>query len=244
MVGMLIWKETGAGDRAVTVKERSILRIRFLCAEIRRGPRTPEAVLRRRVTAAAKRLRKQGVGQLVLPESFAYGEQLEKQGLRPVSTVSLRKAIAADWVHWTLAQRGVAPAGARVAVCAQRMTAEVVRAVTELALRHRYVLVDVPYGGEELCRQLRREYGISLLMDPSKEQLEGAEVLVMFDEREDCRSLTALRLYVEASPLPPLLLPPALEEKLPAGMDRGQLLTVLRESGVLRPGQIAFGSVS
>ena len=41
--------------------------------------------------------------------------------------------------------------------------------------------------------------------------------------------------------LPPLLLPPALEEKLPKGCDRGQLLAALREQGTLRPGQIAVG---
>lgn len=241
MVGMLIWKEPGKREKAVEIKERSILRVRFLCAEVLRGPRTPEAVLRRRVAAAGKRLRKQGVTRLVLPEDFTYGPQLEKWELHPVSTAGLRQAIAADWVRWLLTEQGISTAGAKVAVSAARLTGEVVRTVTELSLRHRYVLLDLPYGGEDLCRQLRREYGVSLLLGPSREQLEEAEVLVLFDAPEDCRNRRTLPLYDETASLPPLLLPPALEEKLPKGCDRGQLLAVLREQGALRPGQIAVG---
>ncbi|MFR3921511.1 MAG: hypothetical protein ACLTYN_05530 [Dysosmobacter welbionis] len=51
-----------------------------------------------------------------------------------------------------------------------------------------------------------------------------------------------LRLYDEAAPLPPLLLPPVLEGQMPPGLCRPQLLAVLVESGVLRPGQITVGT--
>jgi len=105
------------------------------------------------------------------------------------------------------------------------------------------VLLDLPYGGEELCRQLRREYGVSLLLGPDRDQLEGAEALVLFDRRADL-SLTnpvALRLYDEGQALPPLALPPELERELPRGADRGQLLAVLREAGALRREQIVLG---
>ena len=51
-----------------------------------------------------------------------------------------------------------------------------------------------------------------------------------------------LRLYDEAAPLPPLLLPPVLEDQMPPGLCRPQLLAVLVESGVLRPGQITVGT--
>ena len=241
MIGMLIWKEPGKREKAVAVKERSILRVRFWCAEVLRGPKTPEAVLRRRVAAAGKRLRKQGVTRVVLPEAFAYGPQLEKWDLHPVSTLGLRRAIAADWVRWFLAEQGTPAAGARVAVSAEQLTGEVVRTVTELSLRHRYVLLDLPYGGEELCRQLRREYGVSLLLGPAREQLEGADALVLFDARTDLKNPAALALYDESQPLPPVSLPPAMEEALPPGADRGQMLAALREAGVLRPGQIAVG---
>lgn len=243
MIGILLWKEPQGGirRRQVTLAERSILHMRFLCAEIARGPRTPETALSWRTAAAAGKLRKLGVTRAVLPEDFACGAQLEKRGIRPVSTLALRQRLAADWTRQALAERGISPGGARVAVSSSEMTGELVRTVTELSLRHRYVLLDVPYGGEELCRRLRREYGVSLLLGPDREQLEGADALVLFKPRTDLRrkNTVVLPLYDEAAPLPPLSLPPALEERLPEGVNRGQLLAALLDAGVLRPGQVS-----
>lgn len=245
MIALLEWAppERGKRRKAVTVKEDNVLHLRLYRASLQRGPRTPEAILRRRVLAAGKRLRKLGVTQAVLPASFPCGQELARCGIRPVSTLSLRRALAADWVRWALEEKGQSPAGARVVVCAAQLTGEVVRTVTELSLRHRYVLLDLPYGGEELCRQLRREYGVSLLLGPSKEQLEGAEALVLFDARSDLarKNPAVLALFDESQPLPPISLPPAMEEALPPEADRGQLLAALREAGVLRPGQVAVG---
>lgn len=241
MLGLLLWKEKRREkrERAVTVREESILHVRFQCAEILRSAGTPERLLCRRIAAAGKRLRRLGVTRLVLPEDFPYRKELERWGLEAVSTVSLRQALATDWAAWQLAERGIT--GARVAVSADRLTGEVVRTVTELVLRYRYVLLDLPYGGEELDRRLRREYGVSLLLGPGQEQLEDADALLLFAPR-DCCAPVALRLYDEGFPMPPLALPPTLEAKLPAGVNRGQLLAVLWESGVIRPGQIGIGS--
>lgn len=245
MIAMLVWSPPEGGrQKHVEIKERIILHMRVWEVRILRGPRTPAAALRRRVLSAAKRLRKAGVTRAVLPADFSYEEQLAKYGVRPVSTLTLRRELAADWIRWLLAEKGLPAAGAKVAVTAAQLTGEVVRTVTELVLRHRYVLLDLPYGGEDLCRQLRREYGVSLLLGPSKDQLEGAEALVQFDARTDltCKNPAVLRLYDESALLPPLILPPVLEEKLPAGLNRAQLLAVLREAGALRPGQISIGA--
>ena len=69
MIGILLWKEPQGGirQRQMTLAEREILHMRFLCAEIVRGPRTVDAALRRRTAAAAKRMRKMGVTRVVLP---------------------------------------------------------------------------------------------------------------------------------------------------------------------------------
>jgi len=241
MVGLLVWAEPKKRRNSIRLEERSLLRTRFLQAEVVKSAHP--AVNRRRVLAAGRRLRKRGAVQVVLPEGFALRDQLSKCGLRSVSTLALRRALAADWVRAGLTEKEQPAAGARVAVTAAVLTGEVVRTVTELCLRHRYVLLDLPYGGEELCRQLRREYGVSLLLGPDREQLEGAEALVLFDRRMDL-SLTnpvALRLYDEEQPLPPLTLPPELERELPQGADRGQLLAALREAGALKREQIALG---
>jgi len=238
MVGVLIWKEPQSGKRQknITLREVSILHMRCMQVEILRKPRTPEGVLHHRVLAAEKRLRKLGVTQVVLPEGLKLMDHAE--GVAPVSTMPLRQALAADQVRRSLNEKGIRIASARVAVTADRLTGEVVRTVTQLCLRHRYVLLDVPQGGEELCRRLRREYGVSLLLGPDKSQIEGAEALVLFDRREELagENPAVVILYDESAPLPPLLLPPTLEEKLPRGADRVQLLAALLHAGVIRAG--------
>ena len=239
MVGLLRWNQEGRFLRPIPLREVNILHVRFLCADMSRGERMSAAAERRKLRSAGKKLLRQGIERVVLPSDVPADALPE--GLRPAGTLSLRRAIAADWCGALLRLRGENPAAARVLVTANALSGEVVRTVTELSLRHRYVLLDLPRGGEDLCRQLRREYGVSLLLGPSKEQLEEAEALVLFAPREDCHSRRALALYDESQPLPPLLLPPALEEKLPKGCDRGQLLAALREQGTLRLGQIAVG---
>ena len=238
MIGLLLWKDPQGGKRQkhMTLRESSVLRMRCMRAEILRSRRTPEIVLRRRVLSAVKRLRKLGVSRIVLPENWIDVDLPEE--MQPVSTVALRQALAADWVQKELAGKGLNSAGARVAVTASRLTGEMVRTVTELSLRQRYVLVDLSYGGEELCRRLRREYGVSLLMNPDKAQLEGAEVLVLFDERNDLKrkNPVVIPLYDESATLPALVLPPALEEKIPEGVNRPQMLAALLQSGMIRPG--------
>lgn len=236
MMGLLVWKEAAGGKRQkpITVREEILLHTRFLRAEILRGPHTPERTLRRRVLAAEKRLRKLGVTSIILPENFAAAEHPD--GISPVSTLPLRQALAADWLRREMEVRGTRPAGTRVAVAADRLTGEVVRTVTELVLRHRYVLLDVPHGGEEVCRSLRREYGVSLLLAESAQQPE-ADAWVLFAPREQLgEHPLVLPLYDEAAPMPVPVLPPALEEKLPAGTDRLQLLAALLRAGTIRAG--------
>ena len=248
MIGLVTWSTPRAGIRqkSVSLEESSILRMRFLRAEVRRTERTPEAVLRRRMAQAAKGLRKRGVTRAVFPEDFPGLVQAEKAGVRPVSTRSLRRRMAADWVGELLRQRNVSPAGARVAVTASQMTGELVRTVTELCLRHRYVLLETPYGGEELCRQLRRDYGAALVLHPDRESLETADVLVEFDpgEAREIRGPETLPLWKEDAPMLPLLLPPALEASLPENCRRDQLLSALLEAGAIRPGQMSVAAKS
>ena len=245
MIGVLTWTPPAGGIRqkSVTVETRSLFHMRVTWAAVARGPRTPEAVLRRRVLSAARRLRKAGITRLVVPEKFAYGEQLEKADVAPVATVPLRRALAADLARAGMAARGLS-GSARVAVAGDQLSGELVRTVTELALGHRYVWVDVPYGAEALANQLRREYGVSLLTVPSRAQLEEADVLILFAPRTDLRrkNPVVLPLYDETAALPPLLLPPALEDQMPAGCSRPQLLAAMVEGGILRPGQITVGS--
>ena len=244
MTGIVLWKERNPAlrQKAVTLREMRILHLRLLCAEVVREARTPEVVLRRRLLAAGRKLRKAGAAEVILPEGVPAEITAERLGLQSVSTVPLRQMIAADWVRLELERKGLSAAGARVAVSAQQLTGEVVRTVTELVLRHRYVLLDVPRGTEEFSRRLQRAYGVSLLDGTDPQQLAKAEALVSFGGEESYANSVVLRLEDETVPLPQLLLPPTLEQQLPAGVDRGRLLAVLLRAGAIRPGQVSVAA--
>ena len=234
MVGMMLWEPAGYILRPVVLKEVSVLHVRLLRAGMTRSERMSDAALRRRMRSAGRKLRRQGVERVVLPVGAP--ADVLPEGLRPAGTLPLRRAVAADWCGELLRLRNKNPAGARVLVTAGALSGEVVRTVTELALRHRYLLLEVPYGGEELCRRLRREYGVSVLLHPAPG--EQADIQIAFDPAER-RGESFLPLYDETLPMPHLTLPPETESRLPEGVDRGQLISVLWEMGALRPGQVS-----
>lgn len=245
MMGLIVWQQPGAGKRlrTVTAQETAILRVPFLQVEVVRGPRTRPGTLERRMIRAAQKLRQAGVRYTVLPADYPPSQWPQRHGVGVVSTLSLRRSLAVELVRRITAERGLPPGSVRIAVTAGQMTGELVKTVTELTLGYRYVMLDVPYGGEELCRRLRREYGVSLLLQPSREQLEEAQVLVSFDRRTDLtgNNEAVVALYEGAeSTFPPLTVPPSVETQLPAGADRLQLLAALRGAGALAPGQISL----
>lgn len=241
MIGLLVWKspEKGTRQKRIAGEVCSILQMRMLRVEVLRGEKTPEAVLRRRVVAAAKRFRRAGVTEIVMPEGFAYAPQLEKEGVRIVSRLPLARGLAGRLVRREVEQRALPPASVRVALCGEALTGELVRTVRELALLYRYVLLEVPGGGEELGRQLRREYGVSLLVNPGRGQMERAEVTVLFSPRTGEQQGAVLPLYEGADiRLPKLSLPPMLEEQLPQTVERTALLAALLRGGAIRADQI------
>ena len=106
-----------------------------------------------------------------------------------------------------------------------------------MALSYRYVLLSAR-GGEDFARTLRREYGISLLLDPSADQIDRADALVLFAPRgdlaQDNKILYTLYPGGEAGRgRLPLCLPKALEDQTESNCDREQLAAALYGLGVL-----------
>ena len=107
-----------------------------------------------------------------------------------------------------------------------------------LALSYRYVMLAVPGGEEDFVRSLRREYGVSLLLRPSAEQLERADALLLFAPRGDVGSAHPVfhALYPGGEHLAgqmPLVLPTAMEEALEPNCSRVQMVAALYAMGVL-----------
>ena len=109
MVGMMLWEPSGDWTRPVTLKEVSVLHIRFLCARMAQDRRRNPLTERRRLRTAGKKLLRQRVEQVVLPAG-ASAEALP-EGLRPVETLPLRRAIAADCAESCCGSGGKTPPG-------------------------------------------------------------------------------------------------------------------------------------
>ena len=238
MFGLIEWTEQRQrGDPEV--RERQILRLRFWGASILRRQGTPQALLRRRCRRAARQLQRLGVTRAVFPEDFPYTAEFARWGIRPVDPLPMYRALSGELVQAALEDRGPDRQGTLVAVCADRLTAEVRQAVTALCIRNRYVLLSAPDREGAFCRQLRREYGVPLVQTTDPAQLGRAGVVVLFSPRPgDFRGQTVLELY-QGGTLPAYRLTLEGGEALPGGCDRPQLLGSLWTAGAIRPGQVA-----
>lgn len=202
----------------------------------RSRPNGPLALYRAR--QGARLLREAGVRSAVFPVDFPYTALFIRQGILPIDTLPLRRAMAAPLTRRRLEAAGCQPTQAVVAVSGERAVREVTECAKALALSYRYVLLSVRGGAESFARTLRREYGISLLLDPSPDQLDRADALVLFTPRTDL-ALNNPILYTlypggEAGRgRLPLCLPPALAAQTEANCDREQLAAALYAMGAL-----------
>lgn len=217
--------------------------MRFARVLVTLNPRTPDFLVRHRLTTAAKQLRRAGVTRAVYPEGFPYVQLFQRWGIQPAEVLPMYRELAPKLVSRAMEEKGLSSASAVIAVAGDRLSSELTKTVTALCLRNRYVQLDVPAGGEELGRSLRRSLGVPLVVTSSGERLEQADVLVLFSERPTLSrgNGVVLPLYDEEAlpPLPALNLPGEIAEQMPAGSSRTQLLAVLWETGVLRSDMVS-----
>lgn len=190
-----------------------------------------------RAVRGARKLRKAGVRSAVFPVDFPYMSLFIRQGICPVETLPLRRALAAPLTRRRLEGLGLSPARAVVAISGSQTVREVTETAKALALSYRYVLLSVR-GGEDFARSLRREYGISLLLKPSKEQMDRADALLLFSPRDDLalKNPVLYTLYPRGEAgrgRLPLCLPSALAERLEPNCGREQLAAALYAMGGL-----------
>ena len=235
MIGYIIY---GEGPRRPELGERQLSGGIFVT--LRMGlaarPNGPLALFRAR--QGARMLREAGVRTAVFPVDFPYTALFIRQGVLPVDTLPLRRTLAAPLTRRRLENGGFQPTQAVAAVSGDRAVREVTECAKALALSYRYVLLSVRGDGSAFAKNLRREYGISLLLDPSPDQLDRADALVLFSPRTDL-ALNNPILYTlypggEAGRgRLPLCLPPALAEQTETNCDREQLAAALYAMGAL-----------
>ena len=234
---MLGYIAYGDGPRRPVLAEKKLAGGRFMALVMGEAARPGGPVAAVRAKKAARRLREAGVRWAVFPVDFPYTTLFIRQGVSPVETVSLRRSLAAPLTRRRLENLGLSPTEAVVGICGDRMCRELWDTVKTLALSFRYVLVDAP-GGEELARELRREYGISLLLRPSPDQLERSDALLLFSPRKELAGNNPIlyTLYPGGEGgrgRLPLVLPAALAEQAEPNCDGEQLAAALFVQGAV-----------
>lgn len=188
----------------------------------------PKGMTRRRLLRRLARLERylagQGVGRLILPDDFPYGEALTR--LRPVETLPFYRAVADVLALGALKDMGVPGELGRVALSAPWLCPELERAAERLCSRVRELVIDAQEEGEGFARWLQGRYGLPVTPTDAK-----AHVTVVFGPTERTGDGRTLRLYGREADLDGLTLS-APELALPA--DCGQpLLALLWETGAL-----------
>ena len=188
----------------------------------------PKGLSRRRLLRRLARLERclagRGVGRVILPEDFAYGEALTR--LRPVETLPFYRAVADVLARGALEGMGVPENMGRVALSAPWLCPELKGAAEQLCPRVRELVIDVPEEGGGFAQWLHGRYGLPVTPTDVK-----AHVTVAFGPTERSGDGRTLRLYGRKADLDGLTLS-APELALPA--DCGQpALALLWEAGCL-----------
>ena len=234
MLGYIIY---GDGPKKPELGERQLPGGAFVTLHMGQASRPNGPVALARARQGAKKLREAGVRTAVFPVDFPYTALFLRQGICPVDTLPLRRALAAPLTRQRLEAMNLSPTQAVVAISGERTVREMTDCAKALALSYRYVLLSMR-GCEEFARGLRREYGVSLLLSPSADQLDRADALLLFSPRGDLAQENPI-LYTlypggEAGRgRLPLKLPAALAERLEPNCGQEQLAAALYAMGAL-----------
>lgn len=201
-----------------------------LCGIVLSVAEIPKGKLRRRgkiLRRAARRMYRQGVRRVLLSPDEEWWPILAREGLKPVDTSELCKAVAAPLAIDILKVRGWNPEKAVVVLSERRAGRYLIRAADILAKEVRSLVFDIPDGGESLAEWLHTEYGIPIvppgILRPSltvafdKPEREEGVTLRLFEERPD---LMGAEIWGEGV-------------KLPDGIDPISMLAAMLECGVL-----------
>ncbi len=234
MLGYIIY---GEGPRRPELGERQFSGGNFITLRMALEARPNGPLARFRARQGARMLREAGARSAVFPVDFPYTALFIRQGILPIDTLPLRRALAAPLTRRRLESGGFQPTRAVVAISGERAVREVTECAKALALSYRYVLLSAR-GAESFARDLRREYGISLLLEPSPDQLDRADALVLFSPRTDLKLdnpiLYALYPGGEAGRgRLPLCLPAEVAAQMESNCDQEQLTAALYAMGAL-----------
>lgn len=209
---------------------------------------------RRRIELALERLQLAGVRGVVVPRGFAYADLLPQYGLTASSPVPLYRRLAARLAASAADTLCVEASRLKVSIIAQYLTPEVSAAAETLCTQSRHIFLSLDRrDGGALCSALRRHYGLSVVENPTEEQMADSDVYLVFDGGENNRKIPAKngsavlllgggqylippgRLVADGAKLAP---PVRMQKDWPWDADHEALLTALLAAGAVSAAEI------
>lgn len=240
MVGYISYTKE---NKHLAMKRRRIGGLVLLETQLRKELRPVE---RLQAARAARMLAKRGVRSAVFPTDYPHEDIFARCGIFPVEILPLHRAMAISVMKRKMAALGCTPGTTTAAVAAERVTGEVERLLRDLALSVRYVIL-AGEGGEECCRHLQREYGVSVLRRTGNTLPEADVLLLLRPPEGRVENPIVLHLYDGERMLRrngvAFALPGPLQEQVEENCTQEQLLSALLQAGMLQTYQIPIMEV-
>ena len=240
------------GYSGVSAKLENVLGVEVLRVGIESPGMIKQAAFEKRIGLTIGLLRQRGIRHLCFAYGFPY-EEIEifaRAGFAALERDALYESLACEIAVKAAVERKAA------ALFARRVTVCVERALLGLCANFRYVMVDIESGGAAVCRNLRRDCGVSIIEKPSQKQLAAADVALFFSQPvrkvklpDKCVAAAVtnkmlqsveLRRYVSAIDIE---IYPKEEKPLPAEYSREILTSAAVSAGVLRGNNLILRNI-
>jgi hypothetical protein len=140
---------------------------------------------RRLVQKALFTVASAGIKGVVLPAGFGYREELDLYGLVAMDPLPLYRHMAGKLAAYAIKACGIDPSNMICSILSRRLTRVAENAAREVCLQARYLALCCGQDINHFCRELARDYGASVLENPSARLLARSELLIVFDMPKD-----------------------------------------------------------
>lgn len=235
-------------DARVTALEERRWGLKALHMQVTFTEKQKPETRRQRVALAMEHIAARDIKTVLLPEACEYTELLQEYGLKQPESRKLLPTMCVAMLKHIVAQRGLSMGTMKVAIVAPRLNIDAVMASHKICRQVKSLSLNGGIDTELMALQLRREYGVSVLEQPSVAQHADTDVYLLFDAPSQPIPLEPRQgsLVIEVgdgwrfNPRAGVLhingavfhVPATVQHELPPGVDKQRVMALLAESGV------------
>ncbi len=162
------------GYKGINYKDIIVLGMRALYVTIDKTPSMPSITAQNRVKHAAERMRASHAGKVLFSKNFPYRELVLREGFDDIDESLLMETLIGKIVTEFSGRDKVG------AFFANRLTGSAERTFCEMCRDFRYVMAALDSDSSRLLGSLSRRLGISVIGQPTIQQLSKADVAVFY----------------------------------------------------------------